>query len=245
MSTVTTDVAKNRLVVTLAGSHDEAAARKGTEESVAAFRSMRPGFDLVIDMAELEVGTAEVMEVLAQSKAMLAEIGAGRVVRVLGDGSRLGAMQVERAGESNYDVTTADSLEEAHAYLDRDRLGRHPGLLYDEPLPDLSVRSSGQRRDRDRRWLAVGSGLPPGGDSRAVGHVHFHSGSGRPFSRSDATYSRLSVGRCRPAAPVLVPVTRRTVPPTAAVGYRSPRVPTRRHRLPTVEGRPVRTKTRR
>lgn len=68
MSTDTKGVAEHRIVLTLAGSHDEERARKGTEESLAAFRSRQPVFDLVVDVTELETGTSAAMESLATSE---------------------------------------------------------------------------------------------------------------------------------------------------------------------------------
>ena len=118
MQTIDRDSASNRLTITLSGSFRDDEAERTSSEAIEAFRRMSPGFDLVLDMSDLEFSKGGVNDALARSKDALADAGVGRVVRVHG-GSSLAAMRVARAGESNYRVTEVDTLEEAHAHLDQ------------------------------------------------------------------------------------------------------------------------------
>lgn len=117
MQTIDTDHANNRLTITLSGAFQEGKAEETAADAMAAFDRMQPDFDLVLDMSELEFSKGGVSSALAESKQALTKAGVGRVVRVHG-GSSLAAMRVARAGESNYEVHTATSLDEAYAILD-------------------------------------------------------------------------------------------------------------------------------
>ncbi|MEF8773760.1 MAG: hypothetical protein V5A23_08065 [Halobacteriales archaeon] len=116
---VEADPEKNRLYMRLSGMLDEEEALAVTERMEAEAKKLRPGFDVVNDVSEAKPVSQEATDAIERGQRLLAEAGASAVARVVGD-SVIMEMQFERHGEGDdaYQVTTAESREQAEDFLD-------------------------------------------------------------------------------------------------------------------------------
>ncbi|WP_276301051.1 hypothetical protein [Halorussus lipolyticus] len=117
MHEIEADAGANRLYVTLGGTFGADEAASSAEETIEAAQRLDSGFDVVTDIRNLEASPQEAKEHLQRSKTFLAAHDVGTVVRVVGD-SPLAQMQFDRTGEQEYEVETADSVDEAERLLD-------------------------------------------------------------------------------------------------------------------------------
>lgn len=110
------DVATNRLNMELRGSLDEQHAKAAVDRLEAECGRLSPGFEVVNDISGFKPLSQDVAEVIADGKRVLAESGAGALVRVTGE-SVVSTMQFKRVGEEGYHVAEAGSYEEADELL--------------------------------------------------------------------------------------------------------------------------------
>lgn len=111
------NVANNRLNMKLTGALDEERARGAVDAVATESAKLAPGFEVVNDISEFKPLSQDVAEAIGEGKRILAENGAGALVRVTGE-SVVGSMQFKRVGdEEGYHVAEAESYEEADALL--------------------------------------------------------------------------------------------------------------------------------
>ena len=111
------DVANNRLNMKLRGALNEDRARGAVDRVASESAKLSPGFEVVNDISEFKPLSQDVVDAIADGKSILAENGAGALVRVTGE-SVVGTMQFKRVGEEvGYQVAEAESYEEADAML--------------------------------------------------------------------------------------------------------------------------------
>jgi len=126
MFTVTSDPARNRLYLTLAG-HMEAPERKeATKALLAEVAKLTPGFDVVTDISALHATNEEGFKDLLRAKATLKLKGIGHTIRVVK--IPLSRIQFERVStNAGYESEYVSSIEEADQRLDELRAGAKTG----------------------------------------------------------------------------------------------------------------------
>ena len=126
MFTVTSDPARNRLYLTLAG-HMEAPERKeATKALLAEVAKLTPGFDVVTDISALHATNEEGFRDLLRAKATLKLKGIGHTIRVVK--IPLSRIQFERVStNAGYESEYVSSIEEADQRLDELRAGAKTG----------------------------------------------------------------------------------------------------------------------
>jgi hypothetical protein len=118
MYQITTDSAKNRVIIKLEGMMGAEEMAAAGEKLMAAIAKLKPGFDCINDISGAKTASEEAASRLGKIQAAVAQAGVRRVVRVVG--SRLVAMQfVRTAAGLPYKVSEAESIEAAHALLDK------------------------------------------------------------------------------------------------------------------------------
>jgi hypothetical protein len=116
---VDVDEERNRLYAELSGFFVEEEATESTEEFIEAAERLESGFDLIQDLAELQIGDPGAAEQLERGKRRLAENGLATVVRIPPTATT-SELQYEESGEDaeNYEIMTASSVTEAETILD-------------------------------------------------------------------------------------------------------------------------------
>jgi hypothetical protein len=84
---------------------------------ISGLEKLDPGFAVVNDMAEYKSVSQEIKAEIAKVKQAIDESRVGTVVRVAPE-STIANMQMDRAGEVEYAVEVADTVEAAEALLD-------------------------------------------------------------------------------------------------------------------------------
>ncbi len=117
-STVSVDMKKNRLVISLHGT-----IRKNDLESIYTdirfgVRDLQPGFDVVTDMRDSTIGYLTGITIFLKIQNFLKESGVGRIVRITGT-SKTFLQQIQKLTENKngYSPVYVESLEEAEKYL--------------------------------------------------------------------------------------------------------------------------------
>lgn len=109
---------KNRLDVLFAGSMTEAEMAEALAEIGRAVRQLRPGFDLLADITQLQPLPEVCLEGIRNTAALMIEAGLNRAVRVVGRAAGATA-QFERATRvDGYGANLAFSRSEAERLLD-------------------------------------------------------------------------------------------------------------------------------
>ncbi|WP_136718071.1 hypothetical protein [Halorientalis salina] len=116
---VDVDEERNRLYAELSGFFVEEEATESTEEFIEAAERLETGFDMIQDLAELQIGDPGAAEQLERGKRRLAENGLATVVRIPPTATT-SELQYEESGEDaeNYEIRTASSVTEAETILD-------------------------------------------------------------------------------------------------------------------------------
>jgi hypothetical protein len=119
---VAIDQARNRLYVTFRGYFREDDARVACAEVLRQAGELEPGFSIVTDISEFTAASEEGAEVIKETQAALAELGVGRIVRVVGKNVVANMQMTRTAREIGYDPgTEADAVgtvAEADTLLD-------------------------------------------------------------------------------------------------------------------------------
>jgi len=116
-----TDLARNRLYITLKGRITLEESEQAAREVIAAIKTLNPGFDVITDISELEPATKNEAEVVAGVQKVLIGHNVNRVARVVGKELKatVGKIQFERASRQTQIATeNFDTLEDAERYLD-------------------------------------------------------------------------------------------------------------------------------
>ncbi len=121
-STVSVDMKKNRLVITLHGT-----IRKNDLESIYTdirfgVRDLQPGFDVVTDMRNSTIGYLTGITTFLKIQKFLKESAVGKIVRITGT-SKTFLQQISTLTENQngYTPTYVESLEEAEHYLSKQK----------------------------------------------------------------------------------------------------------------------------
>ena len=112
------DLQKNLLYVWFSGHIDEQEAARLGKEFVQALQKLRPGFILISDLSDAVPASPQAMESLKHSQLAIAEYGAKKVIRIIGN--IVGTAQVkrmQRESGADYDVVQVTSVEEAERLL--------------------------------------------------------------------------------------------------------------------------------
>lgn len=118
MFSVRISAARNRLYVVYAGSMTEEEFALSLEEIDRAVLQLRPGFDMLADIQELQPLPEACLEGIRNTASMLVRAGLHRAVRVVGRAAQATA-QFERATRvDGYGANLAFSQAEAEAMLD-------------------------------------------------------------------------------------------------------------------------------
>lgn len=111
--------AKNRIYITLEGSHDIAEAERMYHEYASAIEQCRPGFTVLVDVSSYVPGSEEVQKIHKDAAHFAESHYVGKVARVVGD-TPLGGMQIDRIvkHEAGYETRHFRSVEDAEDFLD-------------------------------------------------------------------------------------------------------------------------------
>lgn len=109
----------DRVYLTQYGRLDDETAEALLSELAEVTGDLPEGWELVNDLREFAPFDQQKTEYIERGKEILAENGVGANVRVVD--STITRMQFERAGDRDeeYHVATAESVEQAEAFLDR------------------------------------------------------------------------------------------------------------------------------
>lgn len=118
MFKVHADTIRNRLYLTLSGFFSAEESKACGDEAVVAIRKLKPGYDVVTDIAGFKPGTAEVAKDIERVQAHFKTTGARRGVRVVGSNAA-GSMQFARlATQAGFTSCNVATLAEADKLLD-------------------------------------------------------------------------------------------------------------------------------
>jgi hypothetical protein len=119
MYKVKLDIARNRLYVTLVGFFSIEEIKRCGDETIAATKKLRRGYDVVTDISGLKPGTPEVAEVHERVQAHFRASGARQGVRVIGGAFTAASLQLNRTAKLvGFQSTTVATLADAEKLLD-------------------------------------------------------------------------------------------------------------------------------
>lgn len=122
MFTVTSNLERNRLYLTLAGHIEMVERREATKALLAEVAKLTPGFDVVTDISALHATNEDGLKDLLRAKATLKLKGIGHTIRVVK--IPLSRIQFERvSSNAGYESEYVNSVEEADRRLDELRAG--------------------------------------------------------------------------------------------------------------------------
>jgi hypothetical protein len=117
MYNINADTQRNRLYITLVGFFSAEEIKKCGDETIAATRKLKSGYDVITDITQFKPGTAEVAKDIERVQTHFAQSGARQGVRVVGQNSSSN-MQFSRVGKiAGYQSTAVTTLQEAEAFL--------------------------------------------------------------------------------------------------------------------------------
>ncbi len=117
MYKINVDAQKNRLYLTLIGFFTPEEILRCGDETIAATRKLKAGYDVVTDITEFKPGSAEVAKDIERVQAHFIKTGARQGVRVVGQNSS-SSMQFDRVGKlAGYQSTPVRTMVEAETLL--------------------------------------------------------------------------------------------------------------------------------
>jgi hypothetical protein len=117
MYSIRVDLARNRLYVTLVGFFSLAEIEKCGDETIAATKQLRRGYDVITDITQFITGTADVAADVERVQEHFRKSGARQGVRIVGS-NVLAGMQFRRTGTSaEFNSVHVKSQEEAERLL--------------------------------------------------------------------------------------------------------------------------------
>lgn len=120
MHHITTNIEKNRLIITLVGFVSEAEAVSIEKSLIQEIGKLSPNFDIITDISNFRLGLEEAGLVLREIIKYLKGHKVNRVVRVVGS-SQSGVIQFANYTRSieSYNVKYVPTLEEAEKLLEK------------------------------------------------------------------------------------------------------------------------------
>ena len=118
MFKVHADTVRNRLYITLVGFFAIEEAKQCGDETIAATRKLKPGYDVVTDITEFKPGSQDVAKDIERVQMHFKISGARQGVRVVGSNAPT-SMQFARVGKSaGFEATNVATMAEAEKLLD-------------------------------------------------------------------------------------------------------------------------------
>ena len=118
MFTVTADVAKNRLYVTLVGFFDYKQMKECTNLTIVELGKLKPGFDVITDISQFKPLGQDTLVEVERAQAQFKKSGIRYGLRVEGR-AKLTSAQFSRIGKNvDYIPDTVETIEEAEKLLD-------------------------------------------------------------------------------------------------------------------------------
>lgn len=119
MYTIRVDTEKNRLYVTLVGFFTLEEMKRCGDETIAATGKLKPGYDVITDIAQFKPGPPEVAKDIERVQAHFRKSGARQGVRVVG-ANVVSGMQFRRTGaHAEYSSVNVPTLEAAEELLSK------------------------------------------------------------------------------------------------------------------------------
>jgi hypothetical protein len=116
--TVRVNALKNRLYVALVGYFSLEEMQRCGDETIAATKKLRPGYDVITDITQFKAGSPEVAKDIARVQAHFSKSGARQGVRIVAEGNLLTGIQFRRTGtQVQYNSVNVSSLEAAEELL--------------------------------------------------------------------------------------------------------------------------------
>lgn len=114
---VRADPGKKILYMKFSGFHRVDDARLNVAAIREEVRRLEPGFSIINDISDFEVGSPEAFELMKEGMAFLRSVGCHRVIRVVG--KAVAEMQFAMASEEiGYEADVASTVEEAERLLE-------------------------------------------------------------------------------------------------------------------------------
>jgi hypothetical protein len=121
MYQVRIDAAKNRLYVTLSGFFTPEQMAAWSNETIAAAKKMKRGYDVIIDLTQFKPTSPEGTKSIERVQSFFKVSGARMGVQVVGE-NVLGGLQFKRMSiQSGFDPANVSTLAEAEKLLDGKR----------------------------------------------------------------------------------------------------------------------------
>jgi len=118
MYTVTVDIAKNRLYVTLVGFFDYKQIKECTDKTILELQKLKPGFDVITDISQFKPLGQDTLVEVERAQAQFKKSGIRYGIRVEGK-AKLTSAQFSRIGKRvDYIPDTVETVEEAEKLLD-------------------------------------------------------------------------------------------------------------------------------
>ena len=118
MYEVKIDLKRNRLYMTMKGFFKEEEAKEMADDVIAEVKKLKPGYTIINDISECKPAQQEAFLQLKRSHEFVAEHGAKRIIRVLGN--PISAMQFRRAqreAQTDLEIVEVTSLQEAEQII--------------------------------------------------------------------------------------------------------------------------------
>jgi len=118
MYTVTADVKKNRLYVTLVGYFDYKQMKECTDKTIIELWKLKRGFDVITDISQFKPLGQDTLVEVERAQAQFKKSGIRHGIRVEGK-AKLTSIQFSRIGKTvDYIPDTVETLAEAEKLLD-------------------------------------------------------------------------------------------------------------------------------
>jgi hypothetical protein len=117
MYKVHADTVRNRLYITLAGFLSLEEAKRCGDETIAATRKLKAGYDVITDITDFKPGTQDVAKDIERVQRHFKDSGARLGVRIVGQNAP-SSMQFARTGNAaGFSAVNAATLAEAEKIL--------------------------------------------------------------------------------------------------------------------------------
>ena len=118
MYTIKSDLAKNRLYISLVGFFKLEEMQKCTDEVINESKKLRRGYDVITDISQFKPAGPETVKEIERGQEHFKASGVGRGIRVVGE-SVLSGMQFNRTGKTiGYTPDTVATIADAEKLLD-------------------------------------------------------------------------------------------------------------------------------
>jgi hypothetical protein len=115
---VRADTIKNRLYVTLIGYFSLEEMQRCGDETIAATKDLRPGYDVITDIRQFKAASPDVAKDIERVQAHFRKSGARQGVRIVAPDNVVTGIQFRRTGaQAQYNSVNVDSLAAAEKLL--------------------------------------------------------------------------------------------------------------------------------